>query len=390
MMSPVPTAPSLLRLPPCDPTRARAWNTVGGTHRRVAFNLDQQPFTLHLRHLDQDSSALWSPRLSLKIKAGPHIFALGFSGLPPAGFLQSKLQNVDLEALPPDVASMVLESICEPWWRLLESSLRVSCHIQEVAWNAGPVEAPNLFAFTLERHSVLSTLAPSAADASSRTASAGGPQRQPPLDAMEGILGCDHSGLDKIAAPLSKSLPCPAPNAARRFGILPAVIRVSVGEARLSTAEFASLGYDDLILIDDFFLSKGGLCRVKISNGPTFAATLKGSAITITSLQNEPIVTPKPMATSPAAATASTPPSPGAGALDQIPVQLIFEVGELHVPYNQLLTLQPGYVFELPALAERPVSIRANGMVVGRGELLQLGDRVGVRITEFIDTSASE
>ncbi|PTY03467.1 YscQ/HrcQ family type III secretion apparatus protein [Verrucomicrobia bacterium LW23] len=385
------TSLPLLRMPPCDPTRARAWNAVAGTHRRIAFTLEQQPFTLHLRHLDQDSSGLWSPRLSIRVKAGPHLFALGLGSLPPEGFMPTKLQGLDFEALPADIAAMVLESACEPWWRLLESTLRVSCHIQDVAWNAGPVEAPNLFAFTIERHSVLSTLA-AAPGASAPTPSGRGTStaRQPPLEALQGILGCDHAGLDKIAAPLAKAPAAPCPDAPRRFGGISATVHVLLGHSTLAPADFGSLDFDDLILIDDFFLSKDGLCRVKIMHGPTYPATYKGSKVTITSLQNEPIATPTPMATPPANAATSATPAPGTGALEQIPIQIVFEAGELQVPYSQLLTMQPGYVFELPALAERPISIRANGMIVGRGELLQLGDRIGVRITEFIETTQAE
>ena len=66
--------------------------------------------------------------------------------------------------------------------------------------------------------------------------------------------------------------------------------------------------------------------------------------------------------------------------MDDIPVRLVFEVGETTLPLGELQSLQPGYTFELPASVAEPVRIRANGKIVGSGELVQVGDRVGVRV----------
>ena len=70
-----------------------------------------------------------------------------------------------------------------------------------------------------------------------------------------------------------------------------------------------------------------------------------------------------------------------ASAADQIPVSLDFDLGNLAVPLGELATLKPGYVFELPnSLDSVRVVIRANGTRVGHGELVAVGDVLGVQL----------
>jgi type III secretion system YscQ/HrcQ family protein len=76
---------------------------------------------------------------------------------------------------------------------------------------------------------------------------------------------------------------------------------------------------------------------------------------------------------------------PGAGGGDAIarslPVQLAFDIGRVEVSIGDLAALQPGYVFALPAqLQGANVTIRANGRIAGRGEVVAVGDTLGVRL----------
>lgn len=50
---------------------------------------------------------------------------------------------------------------------------------------------------------------------------------------------------------------------------------------------------------------------------------------------------------------------------------------------DKLLKLKPGNVIELGVQVEKGVNLVANGQCVGKGELLQLGDVIGVKITKL-------
>jgi type III secretion protein Q len=69
------------------------------------------------------------------------------------------------------------------------------------------------------------------------------------------------------------------------------------------------------------------------------------------------------------------------GAADNIPVSLDFDLGNLALPLGELAALKPGYVFELPGgLDKLRVVIRANGTRIGHGELVAVGDVLGVQL----------
>lgn len=67
-----------------------------------------------------------------------------------------------------------------------------------------------------------------------------------------------------------------------------------------------------------------------------------------------------------------------------LPVQVAFEIAQLEMRVGELSALQPGYVFALPARLEGAnVTIRANGEAVGQGELVAVGDTLGVRLLSW-------
>ncbi|WP_222564105.1 type III secretion system cytoplasmic ring protein SctQ [Novilysobacter antarcticus] len=71
----------------------------------------------------------------------------------------------------------------------------------------------------------------------------------------------------------------------------------------------------------------------------------------------------------------------GGEGIEQLPVQLRFELGEVELSIAELSALQPGYVFPLASRLEGAnVAIRANGRQVGRGEVVAVGDTLGVRL----------
>lgn len=76
-------------------------------------------------------------------------------------------------------------------------------------------------------------------------------------------------------------------------------------------------------------------------------------------------------------------PSHVAALVNDVQVSLAFEVGDSQISVGQLQSLSPGYTFELPTLVESPVVIKAFGQSIGRGQLMRVGDRVGVRVLEI-------
>lgn len=66
-----------------------------------------------------------------------------------------------------------------------------------------------------------------------------------------------------------------------------------------------------------------------------------------------------------------------------VPLSLSVEVAHIKMSLQELLSLKPGNTLQLPVSIEQGVMITLNSKVIARGELLQLGDLLGVKISEI-------
>lgn len=70
--------------------------------------------------------------------------------------------------------------------------------------------------------------------------------------------------------------------------------------------------------------------------------------------------------------------------IEALEVMLTFELGAHTVTLGELRSLQPGHAIELAQPLQRStIRIMANGRPVGTGYLIALGDKLGIRISEF-------
>jgi len=68
-----------------------------------------------------------------------------------------------------------------------------------------------------------------------------------------------------------------------------------------------------------------------------------------------------------------------------IDIPITVEVGRAQMTLDEVLRLVPGSVIALDKKAEEPVDLRVNGKLVARGEIVQLDDSYGLRITQIVD-----
>ncbi|MDR2420398.1 MAG: FliM/FliN family flagellar motor switch protein [Puniceicoccales bacterium] len=74
----------------------------------------------------------------------------------------------------------------------------------------------------------------------------------------------------------------------------------------------------------------------------------------------------------------------GTGAsVAKMPILVTFEVGRKSIRLGDLETLQEGFIFECENPLEAAVNICANGQLIGKGSLLNIEGRIGVRVTEI-------
>ena len=67
---------------------------------------------------------------------------------------------------------------------------------------------------------------------------------------------------------------------------------------------------------------------------------------------------------------------------EEIPLTIAIEVGRLQMSLKQLIDLAPGNILELSVQPENGVDLVVAGRCIGKGELLKIGDALGVRVLD--------
>jgi type III secretion protein Q len=77
--------------------------------------------------------------------------------------------------------------------------------------------------------------------------------------------------------------------------------------------------------------------------------------------------------------------APDASGLDDLPLRIVFEVGRLELSLGDLRQMAPGTVLPLARPFDEALDIVANGRRIGRGEIVRIGDSLGVRVIRLFD-----
>jgi flagellar motor switch protein FliN/FliY len=98
----------------------------------------------------------------------------------------------------------------------------------------------------------------------------------------------------------------------------------------------------------------------------------------------KPLAKPQDKATAPekTAKAAVQPASQTLVKPEEIPLTISIEVGRLQMSVKQLMELAPGNILELSVHPENGVDLVVSGRCIGKGELLKIGDALGVRILD--------
>ena len=78
--------------------------------------------------------------------------------------------------------------------------------------------------------------------------------------------------------------------------------------------------------------------------------------------------------------------APGATSWDPGHVELTvqMDLGSAPLTLDALQSLQEGFIFELDVPPAAPVMARINGVAIGQGELIRIGDKLGVRLVKVL------
>lgn len=145
---------------------------------------------------------------------------------------------------------------------------------------------------------------------------------------------------------------------------LPQALRLTLGDSRVSPLTVQALARGDVLRISR--LTR----QWHLADQPVGEFTFSEQGLLMT-------LSPTPDDTSP-----SPPAEPGA-ALGGLPVHLAFVLHEQRISLAELAALIEGQVLALESSVLRTIEIRANGRLLARGELVQLGESLGVELQQL-------
>lgn len=77
--------------------------------------------------------------------------------------------------------------------------------------------------------------------------------------------------------------------------------------------------------------------------------------------------------------------NPSMTPLEKVPVSISLELGTVACSLQKLIDLRPSDVLELKQPIGHVIDLKIDGKLVGRGEIVRLGDQLGLRISELAD-----
>ena len=332
-----------LSFPLIAPSHVQALNAVYRGRRALAATIGGRQTTI---------VAAWPPdrRLDASHRVGLRLDGESGELWLPQSLLDMLVDSVDpvlsLDRLGPDRAAIILEFALESVLAAVERNL--GCRLAVDSYS-GQVERPEndgqlpLF-FTLVIDGLVTT---------------GCELRIPPDYALRLAEGLDrHAGISDSVLDLP----------------IPVCLRVAA--ANLAAAEIERLSPDDVVLVD-----------ASCEPGDALIAVIGERLVAPVTLGPEgPCLATYPIPGATSSWAWSMPTDAMAGAweadaeTDNRSLHVLFELGRFELPASQVRQLAPNFLLPLEPPRDRTVDIVVDGQRIGRGTLMRIGNRTGVRV----------
>lgn len=273
----------------------------------------------------------------MQIRLGGHDLVMEISRLPELAWVSPELAGIDLQGLPSELACGLIESsLGEIFTALTKVGINVSITgIEPFSFRHAPEE---LIEWSIHRGNETGW--------------------------MHGRISGNDAALAHLASLIERAPVSPVVDDSQ----LPVAFSLVAASTRLGLAELQSIELHDVILGDLKSYRDSQECAL-------FAAgSCLGTGQTVSKTFSLKQLTPKPATTMGDTAAAS---------VNDLDIELTFVVGQTTLTVGELRGLAPGFTFELATPVSQAVTLCANGKAIGKGELIEVGDRLGVRVTEF-------
>lgn len=349
-LAPLPHAGAPLQLRRWSRAEMQARNAVAQKGRDLAWGGDA-PWHLTLVPIgDPGALSADTGQWLLRATWAGAAFDLLLTASAIQEWVRGSYPGLDLPELPPEYAVALLEAAGADVLGRLGVLGRGDARLDGAA--TGPAEGrtlPHAFALRLQ---------------------AGGPT-------VLGQLACDSAGLFLLADLLE---PLPSGSNGLTTGEIPVLLRIEIGFTWLAAAELTGLAVGDVVLVETVFLAEEGELWLGLGDRGLRATWNEGALTVTTVLTRRGWSMPR----NEIAATGDEP----LDSLSDLPLRLAFDLGDCHITFGELQSLQVGQSIELPRPLSSAVHLRVNGALVATGELVDIDGRLGVTVHALARTES--
>ena len=356
-------------LPRADAANVRALNRLHAAAPWHGVAAKGMSYRLAWHH---DEAFAYTTRESYSFKLGAHIGHLAMD----APSMQALLGERRIDLLPRDLRYILLADALHPVIDALEKALRLHFEWQPSAAEARSARDGHDTRESREQHEQpLMHCDPERAAFFVATPSDGGAM-------LRGCVQFDDAATLDALVPVAAG-PRHAVRTSEAFHALRMPVSFRLGSTPIQLREISSIRPGDIVGIEQWSSSGAAIVVTAELGGPGglhLSAVAEGSRITVQQSRDSAMKPDTPADPAFAADNVNLP----IDRLDALEVTLRFEVGELSLSLGELKSIRAGHVFDLAEPLNRsPVRILAHGNVLGKGYLVAVGDRLGVRVSEF-------
>jgi type III secretion protein Q len=317
-------------------------NALTRIGRRVVFEFEGEP--VELKFPPSWPGVPLPAALRLRCVTGAMPLHLELQGAPFIAKLAPMLGKSRLSEIPPDLRDALFEALAEPLFDKLEQWSG-----WEIKINETELEGNGSYNLEIDKDPAWTAI-PIALQENGRL--------------VHGRLGLTPEGCAAWGGLIGK---LPAAPTQPWHEIAQVEARFVAGHAVLESAIFRSCRPGDVVVADAWGNGLTKPLRIDVGGGLGYYAIRKGRSYMVESgLQEVSAQNGGNLAQ--------------IGTVDDIPIELTFELGSRRLYVRDLGAIGPGYIFEIDAPASETVIVRANGMRIGSGEIVDIGGRPGVRL----------
>ncbi|MEO1018050.1 MAG: type III secretion system cytoplasmic ring protein SctQ [Pseudomonadota bacterium] len=163
-----------------------------------------------------------------------------------------------------------------------------------------------------------------------------------------------------------------SPDPARMIDVagLAVPARIELGRTRLALSGLNSIDRDDVILIDEHAWDRQ-LASLIVEGFRRFAVEINEEDLTVVDDAEDPLVADEEL---------DAQEEPSAGAVEEIILPLTVDLGKVELSVAEIANIAAGTTLELGKAVDGAVDLRVHGRLIGRGQLVDIEGRLGVRV----------